>query len=159
MPQQLSILEQRKIEARVLVPIIQAFAREFGEERAHAIVRDAIVDIARQHGAELGKGPRSNPLDKVKEIVPVFTSDDALELDVVDDSEQTYAFDVIRCRFAEFYKEMGVPELGFLLSCNRDFALSEGISPDLELRRTQTIMEGATCCDFRFRRKAAKERD
>ena len=28
-----------------------------------------------------------------------------------------------------------------------------GFSDDLELARSQTIMEGASCCDFRFRRK------
>ena len=48
---------------------------------------------------------------------------------------------------------MGVPELGFLLSCGRDFALTEGMSPDMELTRTQTIMQGAAHCDFRFQMK------
>jgi hypothetical protein len=32
----------------------------------------------------------------------------------------------------------------------------EGFSPGLTLTRTQTIMEGASQCDFRFVRKAVK---
>jgi len=28
-----------------------------------------------------------------------------------------------------------------------------GFNRDVELTRTQTIMEGASCCDFRFRKK------
>jgi hypothetical protein len=36
------------------------------------------------------------------------------------------------------------------LSCARDYALIEGFNPDVSLKRTQTIMEGATHCDFRY---------
>lgn len=153
----LSLLEQRKLEARVLVPVIQAFEKEFGKERTHEIVRQVVAEIARKSGEEFGDVSEGQPLDKVRAIVPVFSKDDALEMEVVRDSETSYDFDVVRCRFAEFYHEMGVPELGVLLSCSRDFALTEGVSPDLELRRTQTIMEGASHCDFRFRQRKAGE--
>jgi hypothetical protein len=42
-------------------------------------------------------------------------------------------------------------DLGASLSCCRDFALIEGVNPAVTLTRTQTIMEGASHCDFRFR--------
>jgi len=58
---------------------------------------------------------------------------------------------VTRCRFAEMYRGMGASDLGFLLSCSRDFSLSEGYSDALHLERTQTIMQGAAFCDFRYR--------
>jgi hypothetical protein len=51
------------------------------------------------------------------------------------------------------YHRLGVPWLGRLLSCNRDYALIEGFNPDVKLLRTQTIMEGASYCDFRFERR------
>lgn len=35
-------------------------------------------------------------------------------------------------------------------SCNRDFSLVEGFNPAVKLTRTQTVMEGASYCDFRF---------
>ena len=47
---------------------------------------------------------------------------------------------------------MGEPELGFLLICSADFPTAEGVGPDIELTRTQTIMQGAAHCDFRYRR-------
>jgi len=74
-----------------------------------------------------------------------------MELEVLHKSTDAYDFNVTRCRYAEFYHEMGVPDLGFLLSCSRDFALTKGISGKLELSRTKTIMQGDTLCDFRFR--------
>jgi hypothetical protein len=48
------------------------------------------------------------------------------------------------------YRALGVPELGALLSCNRDAALIEGFNPAVKLTRTQTIMNGASFCDFRY---------
>ena len=41
-------------------------------------------------------------------------------------------------------------DLGHLLSCGRDYALVQGFNPDITFKRTQTIMEGADFCDFRF---------
>jgi hypothetical protein len=55
------------------------------------------------------------------------------------------------------YRALGIPELGVVLSCGRDFALGEGFNPDLKLTRTQIIMEGAPYCDFRYRTEAPFE--
>ena len=38
------------------------------------------------------------------------------------------AIDVTGCRYAEFYKELGEPELGFLLVCTADFAVAEDLA-------------------------------
>ena len=76
-----------------------------------------------------------------------------MKLEVQKKSPDTYDFNVTSCKYAEFYKDMGVPDLGFLLSCSRDFALTKGISRKLDLFRTRTIMQGDTHCDFRFRIK------
>jgi hypothetical protein len=54
------------------------------------------------------------------------------------------------------YHALGIMELGGLLSCNRDYALIEGFNPEVRLRRTQTIMDGAPFCDFRYRVESAK---
>ena len=62
----------------------------------------------------------------------------------------TEAARVIRCRYAEMYRALGVPELGALLSCNRDAALIEGFNPEVTFERTQTLMQGASHCDFRY---------
>ena len=50
-------------------------------------------------------------------------------------------------------KELGEPELAFLLVCSSDFPFVEGFGADMRLARTQTIMQGATHCDFRYRRQ------
>jgi L-2-amino-thiazoline-4-carboxylic acid hydrolase len=53
-----------------------------------------------------------------------FARDDALDYNVRAQSKDIYAVDVTGCRYAQFYKELGKPELGFLLACSSDFTAS-----------------------------------
>ncbi|MFP6739945.1 MAG: L-2-amino-thiazoline-4-carboxylic acid hydrolase [Planctomycetota bacterium] len=155
----LPLLEQRKTEAKVLAPLIRAFEEEFGREKTRALVGKTIKELAKRYGEAIAAELEGTPIEKIAALLPRFNEGDALELDVLKQDASCYEFNVTRCRFAEFYKELGIPELGQLLSCNRDFALSEGISSELELERSQTIMEGASHCDFRFRLKNPPPKD
>src|SRR4029077_11757945 len=83
-----------------------------------------------------------------------YARDSALDYTVAEQSVDTFAIDVTGCRYAEFYKELGEPDLGFLLVCTADFPVAEGIGPDIELTRTQTIRQGGSHCDFRYKRAA-----
>src|SRR5512135_1744386 len=51
----IGVLKRRAIEARVLAPLVEAMAAEFGADRVHAIVHDVIVTIARRQGAALAE--------------------------------------------------------------------------------------------------------
>src|SRR5262249_28776116 len=82
-----------------------------------------------------------------------FAKSDALDYSVRAQTEDTFEIDVTGCRYAQFYKELGEPELGFLLACSSDFLFADGLGPDIKLTRTQTIMQGASHCDFRYRRQ------
>jgi hypothetical protein len=148
-----SVIEQAKIQAQVLVPLVKALQAELGETRANAMVRKALGDLYRGFGEEFWKAKNETDLGKaVSSAFKTYARDDALAYDVVEQTRDAFAFDVKRCAYAEFYKALGEPELGFLLICTADFATAEGFSPDIKLTRTQTIMQGADHCDFRYRR-------
>jgi fumarate reductase iron-sulfur subunit len=149
----LSLLEQRKIEARVLIPLIEAFESRLGKREAHEVVRKVIEGASLKRGREIASHGTGTPIEKFQSLIPIFCEGGALELVVFNYSDDIYDFNVTRCRYAEFYKEMGTSDLGFLLSCTRDLALARGISDKLELIRTLTIMQGAGYCDFRLRLK------
>ena len=74
----------------------------------------------------------------------------ALETDTLEDNDSRVSFNVTRCRYAEMYRELGMADLGGIFSCGRDGALSTGFNPSIKLARSQTIMEGASHCDFRY---------
>ena len=149
----ISVLEQAKIQSQVLVPLIKALQAELGEARANALVRKALGDTYRRHGEAFWKAKNERNLGKaIASAFETYARDDALDFSVRERSQDAFAFDVTRCRYAEFYKALGEPELGFLLVCSADFDMAKGLGGDVELTRTQTIMQGASHCDFRYRR-------
>jgi len=147
----IGVLARREAEARILAPILQALEAEFGEERIRDIVREQIIAIAREQGHALAEDMQSNSLTSFEDSLQYWTMGGALEIDVLERSDEALSFNVTRCRYAELYRSLGIAELGSTLSCNRDYALIEGFNPDVELCRTQTIMDGADHCDFRYR--------
>jgi hypothetical protein len=145
------IIEQAKIQARVLVPLIQALQKELGEERANAIVRNALGDLYRKIGEKWWDGQKSQNLgENMATFFVKFAGGNALDYDVLRQSADRFDANVTGCRYAQFYREMGAPELGFLLLCSADPPMAEGMGPDIQLTRTQTIMQGAGHCDFRY---------
>ena len=149
----ISIIERAKIQAQVLVPLVKVLQAELGEERAIALVRKALGDIYRRLGEEFWRRKNEKSLGKtVGSAFATYARGDALDYEVIEQSEDAFSIDVTGCRYADFYKELGEPELGFLLVCSADFPTAEGFGPDVKLTRTQTIMQGASHCDFRYKR-------
>jgi hypothetical protein len=150
-----SVIEQAKIQAQVLVPLVKALQAELGEARANALVRKTLGDLYRRLGEEFWRAKNeANLAAAVSSAFKTYARDDALAYDVIEQDQDVFALDVKRCAYAEFYKALGEPELGFLLICTVDFAIAQGFGPDIRLTRTQTIMQGADHCDFRYRRLA-----
>jgi len=147
----LPLLQQREIEARIVGPLVRAFAEAFGPEPTLEVLRRVIVDLARQGGADLARSLGESSLEAFSAALDRWTENGALEIDVLERTPDRLSFNVVRCRYAEMYRRLGLEDLGAALSCQRDFALAEGFSPDIELERTQTLMQGAPYCDFRFR--------
>jgi L-2-amino-thiazoline-4-carboxylic acid hydrolase len=147
----LPLLEQREIEAKIVGPLVRAFAAELGQERALAIVGQVIRELARDSGRELAQVLGEQTLEAFAQTLGRWRENGALEIDVLEQSPGRLSFNVTRCRYAEMYRALGLADLGASLSCQRDYALAQGFNPAIQLERTQTIMEGATHCDFRFR--------
>jgi hypothetical protein len=148
------VIEQAKIQARVLVPLVKALQAELGEERANALVRKSLGDVYRRLGEQWWRARESRHVGENMALAFVaFAKGDAVDYSVRAQSHDTYEIDVSACRYAQFYKELGEPELGFLLVCSLDFPFVEGFGSDIKLTRTQTIMQGASHCDFRYRRQ------
>lgn len=149
--QRMPILTQRRIEAAFAKGIYEEMAQELGAEAAKRILSSAVIKMAHATAAEMAKeAPGGTDLDSFRALKSLWTAEDALQTETVKSTDTEYHFNVVRCRYAEMYRAMGLAELGAVLSCNRDGAFCEGYDPKLKLRRTQTIMGGATHCDFRY---------
>src|SRR4051794_6223854 len=152
------LIEQVKLQAQVLVPLVKALQAELGEERANAIVRKALGDRYRKYGDKWWRAQGGSDLGKNMALeFDRFAAGAALDYEVIKKSPDAFEVDVTGCRYAEFYKAIGAPELGFLLTCSGDFAMAEGYGDGVQLTRTQTIMQGASHCDFRYALRQGKK--
>ncbi len=146
-----TLLERREIEARIVAPLVRAVMRELGEGKTLDLLRGVITELARESGAAMAREFADSTLPAFARGLDRWKQGGALEMDMLESSYDRLDFNVTRCLYAEMYRNLGLADLGASLSCCRDFALIEGFNPEVRLTRTQTIMEGAPFCDFRFR--------
>jgi hypothetical protein len=145
-------LQRRKIEGRVLMPFIETMREKFGADTAWEIVDATIQRLAAEDGACWAQtyGSGTGALQRVAE--ELWAGGGGMDIRVIDRSDDHLDFNVTRCRYAEFYQALGLAEIGYRFHCKRDHAMLASFNSELTLSRSQTIMEGAACCDFRFRK-------
>jgi hypothetical protein len=153
----LTLLQRREIEAKIVGPLIRGFIEAMGRDAALGVVRSVISDLARQGGADLAARLGDASLATFAQALDLWREGGALEIELLEQSAEALSFNVTRCKYAELYRSLGLADLGGSLSCQRDFALVEGFSPEIQLERTQTLIDGAPFCDFRFRSKRPED--
>ena len=148
--EEISLIERRIIEAQAIVPLIIAFGKQVGLEQAKAIVQRNNEEASREYGRRYAATVGSNTMADLAGEVASWGAGGVLEEEVLEHDERTYAFNVTGCLYVERYEALGVREFGYCLSCCRDNPFVEGFNPKIKFKRTQTIMEGAPYCDFRY---------
>jgi predicted ArsR family transcriptional regulator len=150
----ISHLQRRKIEGRVLIPFIETLKEKLGETAMQEVLDATIRKLAAGDGAAWA-GTYGRTTASLRTVAQeIWSGGGAMDVELINESEDRLDFNVTRCQYAEFYKELGLSDIGYRVQCNRDYAILAGFNGELELSRSQTIMEGAACCDFRFRKKA-----
>ena len=149
----LSLLDKTRIQAQVLVPVLRALRAEFGDDKANAIVKQALRDWSKQLFAAIGNGIEGSPRRKWATIQDAFgeVSGKEVQFEILRQDKDALDIDVTHCRFAEFFRALGEPELGALLICEADFDIAAVGEGEVSLERAQTIMKGAPRCTFRYK--------
>jgi hypothetical protein len=150
-PFEISHLQLRGIQAPVAVCLIKEFAKSVGFDKALEIATAAIQPDAMVAGKAMAEKLGSNTLKDMARLVrEVWSKDDAMTMKFLEETDRNLSFNVTRCGYAELYQNMGILEFGYCLSCSRDEPFIQGFNPQIRLLRTQTIMQGAPFCDFRY---------
>lgn len=157
--QSMAMLEKRRIEAAILKHVYETLKASHGAEIAKRTIADAVRKSAMEQAAEMaarvdGKTSLRTFIDRQE----LWLRGGALERDVIEESDTRYRFNVTRCKYAEMYRDMGLGEIGHLLSCQRDGTFCEGYDARIKLKRTQTIMQGASHCDFDYRFEPSEQK-
>ena len=103
--------------------------------------------------AAIGESVEGSPRRKWAAIQGVFgeVSGREVEFKELRHDKDAWDLDVTRCRFADFFRALGEPELGALLICEADFDIAAVGAGEVSLDRAQTLMQGAPSCTFRYK--------
>jgi hypothetical protein len=157
---EIPILERRRIEGEMLKLVYDELTARFGAATSKEILTKVIRNSAIEQGRRFAEQePAPTTLKSFVKLYDLWKMNGALEIDVKREDDRHFDFDVTRCRYAEMYREMGLGEIGHILSCNRDGTFCQGYDPKIALSRTQTLMQGASHCDFRYRYDADGPRE
>lgn len=141
----IKVLDAVKIQARMLIPIVRSLEAELGKEKAHALVGRALAEAHADFVASRDPSRDAHPsLSSEVSRYPV-------ESEVVENTEHSLAINMTACEFAKYFRSIGEPEIGALMTCGVDFAVNAKLRPSWDFTRTQTQMQGAPFCDFRWR--------
>jgi len=149
----LSLLEKTRIQAQILVPLLRTLRAELGSAKGDAIVRQALRDWSKQVFAAIGNGVEGSPRRKWAAMHTALAdiTEPEVTVEMRRHDEEALEFDITACRFAEFFRALGEPELGALLICQTDFDIAAAGAGEVSLTRDQTIKQGAPSCTFRYK--------
>jgi hypothetical protein len=150
---EVSLLDKTRMQAQVLVPVLRAFRAALGKEEADAIAKQALRAWSQQLFAGIGDSIEGSPRRKWATIQSVWGEVSGKEVDVEirRQDKEALDMDVTHCRFADFFRALGEPELGALLICETDFDIAAAGAGEVSLERNQTLMQGAPSCTFRYK--------
>jgi L-2-amino-thiazoline-4-carboxylic acid hydrolase len=147
-----SWFDQVKIQAEVLLPVLRVLRAELGVKKANKLIYSALREWMKNTYKTMANEIEGSPQTKWRQISeidePTFFDD--LEVEVLLDDTSSLEFNITGCRYAEYFRQLGEPELGAILNCEADEHIASIGEPEVIFARSQTKMGGASHCDFRY---------
>jgi hypothetical protein len=145
-------MERVKLQAEVLVPLLRHLRAELGEAEANALVYPILRARMRAWISEIAIHDSGDPIEDWKrtsdKLEALFEGD--VEWTILKQTPNKLDLDVTGCRFADFFRQIGEPDLGTILTCELDNHIAALSSSAVTLTRAKTIMMGAKSCPFRY---------
>lgn len=143
---QLTNFERVKIQMEYVVPLIKDLQEMLGEDVVNAALAERLT-----RNLDAVDSSKTADFGRMAEGAEFFAAGGALDYEVIASDSDHFDMDVHHCRYAEMMDELGGRDFGHLLVCGGDFAAAKRIG--MTLTRTQTRMQGAGHCDFRYARR------
>ena len=144
----MTIFERLSIQMEAVVPLVRELEAVLGEE----VVHRALEERLRRQVAKARATPAASvDMRRFADGAAAYAEGGALDYEVLASDDERFEMDVTRCEYAAMMERLGARDIGHLLVCGPDFAMAERLG--LELTRTQTCMQGASHCDFRYRKR------
>ena len=144
----LTIHERMTIQMEYAVPLVRDLQRILGVDTVNRALEERI-EVSTKAAAETSTSEPN--LRAMAAGTEVYAAGDALDYEVLAADDERFEMNVTRCGYKEMMERLGARDIGHLLICNLDFPMAA--EAGLLLDRTQTCMQGASHCDFRYRKR------
>jgi predicted ArsR family transcriptional regulator len=143
----LTAYQRLEIQMEAIVPLVRDLQEILGAD----VVSQALEERLRRQQEAANAAPKREPdFERVERGMARFAEGGALEYRVLDKRADGVDMDVTSCAYARLMERLGARDLGPSLVCGPDFANATRIGA--KLKRSQTCMQGASHCDFRYER-------
>lgn len=139
----------------VVLPLLRDLRAELGTEKANAMVYASLRKSNQEWVQSLAPPKVDDPLELwriTSEVLDTYFDGD-VSYEVERDDDTALDLNVSFCRYAEYFRSIGEPELGAILTCELDDHIAKLGAPAVEFFRHETIMMGAKTCPFRYKLK------
>jgi hypothetical protein len=142
-------IRQHDTEPEKLKTLLEAWDQDFGPEY-NDIVSEVLAERLKRRAAAWA---REHGIVTAEDIVKDMWEgweDGEFTIERREDGIQIYC---TKCPHADAYRAIGRVEQGLLFKCCEDPPIVEGINPEVEFRRTKSLMAGDDCCDHFYSNK------
>ena len=146
-------MQRVKTQCEVLIPLLRHLRVELGEAEANALVYPVLRDTTKKWISEFASRESEDPVEnfhKTDEKLQTLYEGD-VDYDILKNDRENLDLNITSCRYADFFRELGEPELGAILVCEADNHIADLSAPQVALSRATTLMEGGKNCPFRYR--------
>jgi hypothetical protein len=130
------------VMADIAVELLHAMEKRFGPQ-AREVLRELI------HQQEFdARQTTGNPETDLRDFCAVVdkTAVGTHQWEKTEDQPHSVSYRLTRCMYAEIFRELEEPELGFIM-CARDEPWVKSYNPKLAFKRTKTLMNRDEICD------------
>lgn len=147
------LMQRVKLQAEVLVPILQRLRAKLGTAEANALIYAVLRDCTRKYIADMASTGTGDPIEDwhrtSDNLEAKFRGD--VEYEIVRNDNEVLELKVSSCRYADFFRQIGEPELGEILTCELDDHIADRAGQKLTFSRSNTLMRGGRNCPFHYR--------
>jgi len=144
-PENITYIEFMRIRLEAIAPLIRVMEKELGKEKVKELLHLQLEkNLTQAKKSALSKPGFNEEVEKLK----IYEKEQSLRFELESHTESQLVLKVHKCSYVDLVNEMGLKEYGALLICGDDFA--GALKDGMELRRSQTCMEGGEYCDFFF---------
>ena len=147
-PSELTNLERMRIQMEYAVPLVRDLQRLLGEQ----VVNEALARRVELLAAEQAQPGSKADFGRMEAGMELYARGGALDYDVIASDSDRFDVNITRCDYMRMMEDLGARDVGHLLICNLDYPMAARTG--MALTRTQTQMQGASFCDFRYRRRS-----